>query len=319
MMILAHGFPRKIFLFVLFVLIIKSCEWEVILPGDYETKNVIVVVVDGARYSETWGDDTHQYVPRMSNQLSKKGTIYTQFYNDGPTYTNAGHTAISTGNYQEINNGGTELPEYPSFLQHWLQANQKDSMAAWVVSSKDKLEVLSDCHEPNWKGRNNPATNCGNNGLGTGYRHDSLTFKNIIEVLSNHKPNLMLVNFREPDYSAHQGEWEGYTKGIADTDEYIYKIWRFIENDPFYKGTTAMFVTNDHGRHLEGIGNGYTSHGDGCEGCRHINLFACGPDFKKDCIIETKRGLTDIPETISELLNFHMPNSNGEVMYELFK
>ena len=296
-----------------------SCEKDAAIPKEYKTKNIVVVVIDGPRYSETWGDPSHQFIPRLANQLSSKGVIYTNFYNNGPTYTNAGHTAISTGNYQEINNGGLELPQFPSIFQQWLKTHAKDSSAAWIIASKDKLEVLSDCKDGEWNGKYNPFTNCGINGLGSGYREDRITYDKVTEILSTYQPQLVLINFREPDYSAHANSWSDYLKGISDSDEYVYKLWDFIESEPFYKGSTTLFVTNDHGRHLDGIANGFISHGDNCEGCRHINLFAYGPDFLQGSVVETQRQLIDIPATIAQLLKFDMPNSDGEVMNELFK
>ncbi len=296
-----------------------SCDNDSAVEDGYQTKNVFVVVVDGPRYSETWGDPTHQHIPRLANELANKGVVYTNFYNNGPTYTNAGHTAISTGNYQEINNSGRELPQNPSIFQHWLQASAEDSTAAWVIASKDKLEVLANCYDEQWHGQYQPATNCGVDGLGTGYRTDNITYDQLSEILTAHHPRLVLINFREPDSSGHGNDWDGYLEGIAASDEYVYQIWEFIENDPFYKNSTTMFVTNDHGRHLDGIADGFISHGDDCEGCRHINLFAYGPDFVQGTITATERDLTDIPATIAELLDFEMPTNQGEVMDELFK
>lgn len=285
----------------------------------YKTKNVIIVMVDGPRYSETWGDTTHQYIPRLANELAESGVVYTAFYNDGPTYTNAGHTAITTGNYQEINNNGKELPQHSSIFQHWLKSTNNLNTAAWIITSKDKLEVLADCKEANWTGQFKPSTNCGISGLGSGYRPDSITFKNSLQILSTQHPQLVLINFREPDSSGHSGDWENYLKGIRDTDDYIYQLWQFIEHDPHYKETTTLFVTNDHGRHLDDVRDGFINHGCDCDGCRHINLFAAGPDFKKGIIENTRRGQIDIPATVSELMNFQLPTGKGAVMKELFK
>jgi phosphopentomutase len=53
-------------------------------------------------------------------------------------------------------------------------------------------------------------------------------------------------------------------------------------------------------------------------GCKHINFFAYGPDFKKSQIINTKRELIDIPATIAELLQFKTVYLKGKVMHELF-
>src|SRR4051812_45305515 len=60
----------------------------------YKTKYVIVIVVDGPRYSETWGDSLHKFIPYMANEIGKSGVIFSNFYNDGYTYTSSGHAAI---------------------------------------------------------------------------------------------------------------------------------------------------------------------------------------------------------------------------------
>jgi phosphopentomutase len=136
--------------------------------------------------------------------------------------------------------------------------------------------------------------------------------------LSDDHPKLTLLGFVEPDFSGHQNSWEDYLAGIEKTDEYIYEIWEYINNDPYYSETTTLFITNDHGRHLDSINGGFQNHGDGCDGCRHINFFAYGPDFKKG-IINIERELIDIPATVSELLQFESEYVEGEIMHELFK
>ena len=311
-------YNQKVILLLILALIVKSCSKDKTAIG-YNTKNVVIIIMDGPRYSETWGDSTHQYIPRLANQFSSSGIVYTNFYNEGPTYTNAGHTAITTGNYQEINNNGMELPQNPSIFQYLLKTSKKDSSTAFVVASKDKLEILANCLDPNWVDRYNPSTDCGINGLGSGYRNDSITFKRAKEILTEHHPQIVLVNFREPDYSGHTNNWDDYSNGIKEVDEYIYQLIKYIENDVVYKDKTTYFITNDHGRHLDDISVGFSGHGDDCEGCRHINLFAYGPDFKKGHIVETKRELIDISATIAELLDFQISTSMGQIMNELFE
>ncbi len=309
-------------LFIALIAIISqwSCEIDPPIP-QYKTRNVIVVVIDGSRYSETWGDTIHQYIPRLANELSDKGVVYTQFYNNGPTYTIAGHTAITTGNYQEINNSGMELPENPSMFQYWMQTYHQEKNAAWIITGKDKLEILSDCNDPEWKGTYQSSTNCGVNGLGlgSGNRDDSSTFNIMLDILSGYHPQLVLINFSGPDFAGHSNDWNRYINEIKNSDEYIYQLLNFIESDKYYKSNTTVFVTNDHGRHLDSIADGFISHGDNCEGCRHVILYAYGPDFKQDTVIDIKRGLIDISSTIAKLLNFEMPKGKGKVMHELFK
>ena len=290
-------------------------------PKSYETENVVIVVIDGPRYTETWGDSLHQYQPRLANSLAAQGTIYTNFYNNGVTYTNPGHTAITTGNYQALDNTGQAIPNQASIFQHWLKDTGADSSKAWLITSKDKLQILANCQDSLWYNSFMPSTNCGvgGNGLGSGYREDSLTFIQIQRILNTHHPKLTLINFKEPDASGHRNDWNAYLDGIRNTDEYVYQIWNMIQNDVEYVNKTTLFVTNDHGRHLDGHLDGFISHGDDCLGCRHINLFAVGPDFKKGQILSMNREQIDISATVAELMNFEFSSGKGEIMQELFK
>lgn len=288
---------------------------------NYKTQNVIIIVADGMRYSEGWGDSTHQYIPHMSEIFSKQGVINTRFYNQGGTYTSAGHTSLTTGVYQSINNGGMEYPKNPSIFQYWNQATNNEQIKSWIITSKDKLAVLGDCTDELWKGKYLPSVNSGIDGLGlgSGYRVDSLTFKTAIGILQENHPNLVLINFREPDSSGHTGIWTNYINGVRKTDEYIYRLWQFLQNDNNYKNTTTIFVTSDHGRHLDNVADGFAGHGDDCDGCRHLNFFAFGPDFKKGIILDVNHEQIDIPVTIAEMLGFTMLTSEGRVMTELFE
>lgn len=285
----------------------------------YKTENVVVLIMDGPRYCETWGDSTHKLVPNMANNMAQHGVISSNFWNKGPTYTCSGHTAICTGVYQKVRNDGSELPKHPSMFQYYLKATGKKRSAAYVIASKDKLAILTNCKKKDWKGQYRPAQDCGYNGLNSGYRPDRVTYLQTIKILEEKKPNLVIVNFRQPDAWGHAGNYKKFLETTKQTDQYIYQIFKFISENDHYKGKTTVFVTNDHGRHPDGRKDGFISHGDGCEGCRHINFFAAGPDFKSNLIIDTEREQIDIPVTIGELLGFKIEKSKGQVMTELFK
>lgn len=317
----------------------------------YKTENVIIVVVDGARYSETWGDSTHQYIPFFSNEIAEFGIVNTAFYNNGKTSTISGFTALTTGVYQELNNDGLQLPITPSIFQYlvssrksnwsWLKSKFFNSKDAWIINSKRKLSILGNCSDINWRNQSLPSLDCGTNQLGEGSknRHDSLTLARFFNVISKNQPRLTLLGFKEPDIAGHANSWKDYLEGIRKTDEYIYKIWQYIQNDSYYSGTTTLFVTNDHGRHLDSVSNGFKDHGvcykkdktsisdtlrygrssgNSCEGCSHINFFAFGPDFKKG-IVDNRREIIDIPATIIELLEIDAGYIEGKIMRELFE
>ncbi|MFN5323301.1 MAG: alkaline phosphatase family protein [Bacteroidota bacterium] len=287
---------------------------EATLPTpEASTKNVIVLVIDGARYSEMFGDSNYTYIPKLKSMMPK-GTVCTKLYIDGLTNTVNGHAAICTGHYEPLNNGGEETPTYASFMQYWRKANNAGEQRSWIITSKDKLEVLSDCTDPEWRGKFRPSTDCGNSGLGSGYREDSITFNNAMAQLQTGRPRVMLINLKEPDMAGHMGNWPLYLDGIRKGDEYAYRLWDFIQSNENYKDNTMLIITNDHGRHSDGWSNGFISHGDNCDGCRHINFMALGPQVRKGHIDTASYSQNDITATIAKVLGIEMPHCDGKVM-----
>lgn len=310
---------NSIFFFILCFILSSCTRFEKHSETKYKTKNVFIIVIDGARYSETWGDSTHKNIPFLSDSLSKLGVINTEFFNDGYTLTIPGHVEIMTSIRQSIDNSGNQFPEYPSFMQFWSQKYDSSGNSAWIITSKDKLEVLCNCNLQDWKNKYIPKTNCGVNGNGTGYRNDLVTFDTLISVLSQKHPRLVLINFSETDSWAHCNNWTNYIKSIKQIDSLAYEIFKFVFQDSFYNGKTTIFITNDHGRHIDTVGDGFVSHGCNCLGCRHVIFYAYGPDFRSNLKVSTTRKLSDISTTIAEILDFEMQYSDGQVMTELFK
>lgn len=305
-------------LVILFGMANYGCQ-KVVVPKPYLTENVIIIVFDGARYSETWGDPSHQYIPFIANEIVPQGVLSTNFKNGGATLTVPGHSAMATGVYEVLTNDGHELSSFPSVFQEWLYQTRNPSYLAWIISSKDKLDNLGNCKSLLWKVRNRPYTDCGIGGLDSGARTDSATCEMSKQILKAYRPHLALISFKEPDISGHTGIWEDYVAALKKSDEYIGQIWDFINTDQFYMGKTTVFITNDHGRHLDSIADGFVSHGDQCDGCTHIFMSASGPDFKKDYTTDQAYELIDISKTIAKLLDFSMQQSTGRVMEDLFK
>ncbi len=276
------------------------------------TENVFVVVIDGPRYSETWGDPQHSLIPKLFSKLSPEGIVNQEFYNNGDTHTLSGHTTLSRGIYEKMENTGKEYPEYPSYLQHWLYQTQNNPNKAWIIGSKTKLHILGNCTNSDWSNSYLPAIDSKN-------RDDDETINKVREIVDLHHPNLIFINLRGPDFGGHARNWELYRAGIKQTDSLLNEIYNLINSDTVYAGKTTLIMTNDHGRHLDGIQDGFINHGDLCEGCRHINFFAWGPDFKTGELLNTPRQQIDIVPTVCYLMGFKMNQSQGKVMTELFK
>lgn len=287
----------------------------------YKTEHVFILVVDGPRYSETWGESTHKLIPNCEKIFGEDGCVFTSFWNKGPTFTTAGHTALLTGTYQFMDGFGFDKPNYPGIFQYWLNNPKNSQDKAWIVASKDKLSSMVQTTHPDWAEKPTAKSNCGFGGFGfgSGYRSDYETYDELIKVTDTYHPSLVMINFLAPDFFGHQNNWELYLQGIALTDDLIAKFWEHLQKDPIYKDKTTLFVTNDHGRHTDGHMDGFISHGDTCEGCEHINLFAIGPDFKVGYVCENHFEQIDITATTAELMGLKMEYSKGRVMTEIFK
>ena len=309
----------NLFLFIC-ISVFSGCKQEIeFSEKQYSTENVIIVLIDGPRYSETWGDPAKSNIPRLHVEMAERGVLFTNFYNEGYTRTISGHAALLTGMYETLNNEGSELPSLPNLFQRYRKKFASDSMAAMLITSKDKLEILKNCRSTNWKNEYLPYANCGENGLGTGARKDIETLNIALELLKKHHPKLVLISFKEPDYSGHQNDWTNYLNGIKNSDEYAYKIWNYINSDTVYKDKTSFFIVNDHGRHLDEVEDGFKSHGDNCQGCKHILLYGFGPDFKENLLVTSNYDLVDLHETITDIFHLNSSNLKNNSLQEIFK
>ena len=306
------------FLVILVFMITSFNNLHETVDNKYKTEHVIILVLDGPRWSETYGDSTFKYVAKQKEFLVPEGVFFENFSNNGPTYTNSGHTALTTGIYQRVENTGKELPKRPSIFQYFLKQYKADKRKAWVMTSKGKLDILAYTKDRNWERCFYPSSYCGLNGSGKGYPGDKKMYKIFKGLLDQHKPNITLINLLEIDAWAHQNRWDKYISSLHQNDSLAVDLWRFIQSDPVMKNKTTLFITNDHGRHLDGVKNGFVSHGDKCAGCTKISLIGLGPDFKKGAVVTRPYHLLDINATAAELLHIDMPTAKGAVIWEMF-
>jgi len=278
----------------------------------YETDNVFMVFIDGVRYTESFGNATHELIPHIWNDMRPNGTIHTEFRNMGLTETVPGHASAMTGTWQPLPNDGTQRPSKPTVFEVYRKETGAEKSDVWVVSGKNKLEAL---------------TYSTANGYGMSYQasfrgaavewNDTSTWGEVEDVMDNHHPSMMMVNLAETDIDAHTGSWDAYTTALRGADKIVWRLWKKIQADPVYKDKTTLIVTDDHGRHDPANGD-FQHHGDGCEGCRHIMYLAIGPDIKKGVELSTPQNtLVDVAPTTALLMGFEMPSTTGEVMEDV--
>ena len=264
-------------------------------------QNVVIIVIDGARYTEMFGADSLN-IPRIWTQLRPFGTIWTNFRNDGITKTDPGHASIATGTWQSIDNKGVFRPTQPTIFEYFRKASGAPESAAAVVVGKLKLDILAFSTHINYGAKYKASTFIG--------KDDTSVVRKLKKALRQNHPKLTLVNLPSTDAAGHSGNWTRYLSAIHVADSLIYDIWQMLQADSLYRSNTTLFVTNDHGRH-DNLHGGFKNHGDDCEGCRHIMLFAIGRGFPVNTVVTKRRTQCDIAPTAGELLSFPTLYSTG--------
>ncbi len=283
-------------------------------PADaYQTERVVLVIIDGLRYSEGLGDPARTHVPEM-NALAQQGTLVETFLNDGYTYTARAVPAIWCGGWTQMvsfsdpNCGGmgNYYSAMPSLFEYYRKGLSRPA--------SDCIYVLK--YLCSWKGSFNSS-------YGPTYwptyhavgSTDDDVWAQAQIVLSTQAPRLMLLYLADVDHAGHSGVWNDYVQAIANADDIVGRLWQTLQSNPAYAGKTTMIVTNDHGRHT----TDFTGHGDSCAGCRRIQLLAVGPDIRVGALSTVPRVIPDIVPTIGTLMGFATPLATGSSMNEIFR
>jgi hypothetical protein len=260
-------------------------------------QNAIIVVIDGARYSETFGSDG-KHIPHLYNDLAPLGTVFTNFRiaDEGLTSTNPGQASILTGTWQIITNDGSEHPNKPTIYEYFRKEFSAKATDCFIIAGKKKIGALSYSTFPGYGSDFSASTNCFDG-------EDDEVYDSLVSTMDTYHPKLILVNFPTTDSKGHSGVWDDYVSALTNADSLVYKLWQKIQNDSYYKNTTALFITNDHGRHS----NHFKDHGDNCDGCEHIMLLALGRNIPSGVRNSKLHQQIDIAGTIGKLLGFSTP------------
>ncbi|MDD9880134.1 MAG: sulfatase-like hydrolase/transferase [Candidatus Marinimicrobia bacterium] len=114
-------------------------------------------------------------------------------------------------------------------------------------------------------------------GYGLGVRWDALTHEYAFDYLKYRKPRLLYIAYDETDEYAHQLKYDLYLKMIHRSDEYIGRIWKWLQSNDMYRNKTTLIITTDHGRG-EAEKDGWGSHGQTVPGAQFVWTAILGPD-----------------------------------------
>ena len=273
---------------------------------------VVVVLIDGLRYSEGLGDASAAFAPRMA-ALAAQGVKIEPFLNDGFTYTSEAIPASWMGGWfgsrdTVLAGQATQYALAPTLFEAYRkQLGRPAEDCMYFIKDVGSLwrQSFDPAYGPDYWPRTHMA----------GYSDPTVweEFKALVPALH---PRLIYLYLADVDGAGHGGSWSDYTGAILMADAIVGELWDFVQADPFYAGRTDLLVTNDHGRHDDAHG-GFRGHGDGCPGCRTIMLLAVGPDFPAGVVSHTPRALPDLAPTVGLILGFEMPWATGRPMQEI--
>lgn len=137
-------------------------------------------------------------------------------------------------------------------------------------------------------------------------RLDVFTHHFAKEYIKKNHPELVFISYGETDDFAHGGLFDLYIKSMHNTDGLIEDLWKYTQNDPFYKDNTYFIITTDHGRGVgTEEGSKWTDHGKDIKGADQTWMAILGPDVKSTGEVTAEQLFANqIAPTILEALNF---------------
>lgn len=283
-------------------------------------ENVFIIVIDGLRSNEGFGDLMHQYIPNIWNTLRPLGTIYTNFLNLGFTVTTPAHQAMTSGvrqigtNSYLLNYGDVErVQEEPSLFQYYRSQLGIPKNKTWIINGKGTMIMYTGiCQNPAYQDNDEPSVSF------TVAQPDDTTMTEFERVLDTYHPSLTLINFKEVDNIGHLNVFSNYTDAIVHADTLVYNVCRKIWQDPYYDNNTTIFILTDHGRHTDGVATGFKDHGCSCMGCRNVAFLAIGPDIKTNSACYSEAHLSDLAPTIASIFGINIDYGRGRLLHEMF-
>ena len=281
----------------------------------YKTRHVIIAVMDGVRWTESFGDPTHALIPHLYNELRPQGTLFTHFYNRAGTATQAAHSTILSGTWQCVPNGGPRVTR-PTLFEYYRDQFDAPPQKTWLVFGPDTSAFKPYSSFPGYGLDVVPSYVFGSKGSAINdfnSEGDTGALAKVRDVMRTDEPAVLLVDFAYTDYAGHESKTiDGYKDAVKSCDETLKALWDGVQSDPNYRNCTTVFFTNDHGRHT----NDWHAHNDACEGCQHVMFLALGPDIKRGAVIDSETLQIDIAPTAGELLGLQTPFSTGRVLTE---
>ncbi|MCC3860253.1 alkaline phosphatase family protein [Pseudemcibacter aquimaris] len=154
-------------------------------------------------------------------------------------------------------------------------------------------------------------------------RLDVFTHEFAVEYMKEKKPRALYISYGETDDFAHDGHYDLYIHAAKRTDDFIRRVWEYVESDPHYAGKTTLLITTDHGRGYDSLEN-WRHHGEGISPIngsgdrddKHIWMAVIGPDTPANGEMKNTQAIfqNQIAATLMKFLGLEYQGSHPEII-----
>ena len=307
------------------------------IPEKSQARNLFIIVMNGVRYNDAFGEKNHLYIDNLWNKLRPLGTICTKFDNRELTFPIPSQMSLLTGVWHVFKNPVSETirPAFPTLFEYWNSARKDSGNSCYFVSSRPNFEILTCSNSTEFGARLAPVFEANKEEK----VNENAIYEKALPYIMEKHPSFVYLSLgagggmeTEKELTAelngHQCQIKGqkdacggaaglnaYYESIILMDQIAYDLWDRIQKVDVYKDKTVFLVLSDHGRHTDD----YHSFGDKCRGCTQLFLLAIGPGIKKNFVSKQGRTLVDICRTVGTLFAMPTPFAKGDVMKELFE
>jgi hypothetical protein len=106
-------------------------------------------------------------------------------------------------------------------------------------------------------------------------RHDGYTFELAMAHLRAAAPRVLYLALGETDDWAHDGRYDRVLETYVRTDEYLRRLWTWLQSRPEYRDRTHILITTDHGRGHTAAD--WRNHGAKVEGAQDVWMAFVSP------------------------------------------
>jgi hypothetical protein len=335
-----HNSIKLLVILSLFIAFASAAAKEPPMNHKPHAKCLFIIVVNGVRYDDAFGNKNYLYTENIWKKLRPLGTICTKFYNRELTYPIPAQMSLLTGVWHVFKNPLSEniRPAYPTLFEYW--GKNKNRGSCYFASSKEKLKILTYSDSKEYGKPYAPVFETNESmSVDTMFKEgetevfENAIYEKAIAYIFQRHPAFVYLNLgsgRGDEYAKYPHECRlpdqkdscggadllnAYYESIILLDGIVFDLWDRIQHDDIYKENSIFIVLSDHGRHT----NDFHGFGDNCRGCQQLNFLAIGPGIKKGFISKKERTLIDVCPTVGAFFGLSVPFSKGKIMKEILE